>query len=52
MQRVASNGAYNRMMAAYRAYLGHATACVDCGHGETRCETATELWRAYQAARS
>lgn len=52
MQRVADSGTYNRVQAAYRAYIGHSTACADCEHGEIRCPTAAELWAVYQAARS
>ncbi|MFE9765133.1 hypothetical protein ACFYPC_11460 [Streptomyces sp. NPDC005808] len=50
MQKVADNGTCNRVQAAYRAYLDHSVACEGCGHGETRCPTADELWRAYRAA--
>ncbi|MFD4528151.1 hypothetical protein ACFWP7_30315 [Streptomyces sp. NPDC058470] len=52
MQRVADSGTYNRVQAAYRAYINHATACAGCGHGETKCATADELWCSYRAART
>ncbi|MCX4973281.1 hypothetical protein [Streptomyces sp. NBC_00620] len=50
MQKVADSGTFNRVQAAYRAFLGHASGCGDCGHGATRCPTADDLWRAYRAA--
>ncbi|MFF1702622.1 hypothetical protein [Streptomyces sp. NPDC058252] len=52
MQTVADSGTYNRMQAAYRAFIGHATGCESCGHGEKRCTVADQLWQEYKAARS
>lgn len=52
MQAVADSGTYSRMQTAYRAYINHSTACDACGHGETKCAAADQLWRAYKAARS
>ncbi|GAB2968545.1 hypothetical protein GCM10023080_034340 [Streptomyces pseudoechinosporeus] len=50
LQRLASNSEFTRTQLAYRAYLDHSIACAGCGHGQTRCETAEELWRAYKDA--
>ncbi|WP_143674282.1 MULTISPECIES: hypothetical protein [Streptomyces] len=52
MQAVADSGTYSRIQTAYRAYITHATACEGCGHGQAKCTTADQLWRAYKAARS
>jgi len=43
-------GKLSPLQQAYSAYVTHATNCADCrniDHGA--CETAGELWRAYQA---
>lgn len=52
MQMVADSGTFSRIQTAYRAYIDHATTCDGCGHGERRCSTADQLWRAYRAART
>jgi hypothetical protein len=49
VQRIASNAAFTTKQKAYRAYLEHAVECGDCGHGETRCVKATELYRKWRA---
>jgi hypothetical protein len=51
MQAVASNGSYNRMQTAYRAFLDHSSTCGDCLERGGRCPAADELWRAYKSAR-
>jgi hypothetical protein len=51
LQRVARNSTFTRAQLAYRAFLDHSIPCAGCGHGEKRCETAEELWRAYRTVR-
>ena len=50
LQRIADDATFNAKQQAYRKFLDHSIGCAGCGHGERRCEKATELWRAYQAA--
>lgn len=52
MQRVASSGVYSRVTNTYREFMGHSLGCDDCEYGETRCDTAKELWAAYIAAKA
>ena len=35
----------------YGVFMTHLTGCSDCGYGQIYCAKATELWRAYRAAR-
>lgn len=35
----------------YGVFMTHLTGCADCGYGQIHCAKATELWRAYRAAR-
>lgn len=36
---------------AYGVFMTHLTGCADCGYGQIHCEKATQLWRAYRAAK-
>jgi hypothetical protein len=51
LHRLASNSSFTHAQLAYRAFLDHSIPCAGCGHGQTRCETAEELWRAYKESR-
>ena len=43
LQAVAPSGTFAR----YRAFTSHSLTCDTCEYGETRCETAKELWAEY-----
>lgn len=45
---IASSTTYTAKRQAWRAFFQHSTDCVDCGHGETRCEEATKLLRVWR----
>ncbi|MFE0383931.1 hypothetical protein ACFW1F_07575 [Streptomyces bungoensis] len=50
LQRMASNAEYNRIQAAYRAYIDHCRNCATCAVDSGLCTTAGTLWTAYREA--
>lgn len=42
--------AYNRVQAAYRAYIDHGRDCPVCAVDSGVCATASALWAVYQEA--
>lgn len=48
LQRTASTATPAAKRKAWRAFFEHSSGCGDCRRGETRCEEATTLLRAWR----
>jgi hypothetical protein len=50
---VSGNALESKAQLAYRAYIEHRPACVDCQEGDAfHCPAASRLWDAYKEARA